>query len=135
VPDSGTLLPGNGALVKTVSDPTVYLIANNQKHGFTTLSVFKGLGYKLSSVLIVTAPELNMVAEGSILSDPNSSHLQGTNIEYQGTIYWVGGAFRHPYTSLDIYNSWNIDNDFSTVVPANSSDMLIQVGDPVIRRP
>ena len=129
VPLGANLTPGNGALVKTVSDPTVYLIAENQRVGFVSKEVFEALGYKFSSVLVVTTPELTMLPLGPNLSTSNQRHTAGTNVSHQGTIYYLTNTERLPYPSIQVYNSWNPDNDFSDVVPANEEDLKIPVGE------
>ncbi len=128
LPEGQLLLPGDGSLVKSPSDPTVYLIARGKKHGFSSAEVFSGLGHKFSSVLTVTAPELDLMAQGEILSNSAVRHLPGTHINENGTVYWLGENFKHAYPSLQVYNSWNVDGDFSQVVPANSADLNIPEG-------
>jgi hypothetical protein len=130
LPSGSLLSPNDGALVKTAQDPTVYLIADQQRHGFTSASVFLASGFKWSSVLVVTAPELNALPLGAIIS----RHLQGVNITSGGTVYYLGDSFRYPYPSLAVYNSWNLANDFSTIVPANGADLTIPVGPNVTAR-
>lgn len=129
------LLPCGGALVKSVEDPTVYLISLGKRYAFTSAQVFLGLGFKFSSVLVVTDPELQALSRGSDLNDSSSAHLPGTDININGTIYWIDGAgVKRPYPSLEVYNSWHINNDFSNVVPANSADLVLPVGSSVTSR-
>src|ERR1039458_1963204 len=90
LPQGANLLPDDGALVKTAQDPTIYLISGGQRHGFTSASVFTGLGFKWSSVLLVTAPELNQQPIGTIIKSPSSQHLLGVDINKNGTVYWIG---------------------------------------------
>lgn len=124
LPVGDILLPGDGALVKDSADPTVWLISGGQKHGFSSASVFGSLGFKFSNVLLVTTPELNKQTVGSIVSDPKSAHLPGLDILDKGTVYWVGyDNLEHGYPSIQVYNSWHIDNDFTKVVPANAADL------------
>lgn len=126
---TGTLLsPDDGALVKTTEEPTVYVIADGQRHGFTSASVFLALGFKWSSILVVTSPELNVLPLGAIISNGSSSHLRGVNASSSGTVYYLGDSYRYPYPSLSVYNSWNLANEFSTVVPANSADLALPLG-------
>jgi hypothetical protein len=133
LPLGAFLLPGDGALVKTESNPTVYLISEGKKHGFTSSTVFTDLGFKFSNVLTVTSPELSLLPEGETLSKVEA-HKQGTNILHQGIVYWINENKRHPYPSLEVYNSWHRDNDFSTVVPANEEDLKMEVGEIVQKR-
>jgi hypothetical protein len=134
LPTGSLLSPNNGALVKTAPDSTVYLIADGQRHGFASASVFLALGLKWSSILAVTAPELNALPLGAIISSGSARHLQGVNITSGGTVYYLGDSFRYPYPSLAVYNSWNLPNNFSTVVRANSADLAVPVGPNVTAR-
>ena len=135
VPQGSILLPADGSLVKSKEDQTVYVISQGQRHGFTSASVFTSLGYKFSSVLVVTNPELQALSKADNLSDATKAHLPGTDINRNGTVYWLdGNQVLHPYPSVAIYNSWHKDNDFSAVVLANSEDQDLPVGDMVIVR-
>ena len=128
LPQGPLLSPNDGALVKTASDPTVYLISNRERLGFTSEDVFNSLGFQFSSVLTVTSPELNALTVGNVLNNGTAAHPEGVQINDNGTIYLMGTTIRDPYPSLEVYNSWNIDNDFSNVVPANAADEAIPVG-------
>ncbi len=134
LPTGNLLSPNDGALVKSTEDPTVYLIADGQRHGFTSASVFQALGFRFSSVLVVTSPELVALPLGAIISDGSSRHLSGVNIAYHGTVYSLDDTFRSPYPSLAVYNSWNRQNNFSTVVPANGADLAVPAGPSVTAR-
>lgn len=126
----GSLLtPNDGSLVKSQADPTVYLISNQQRYGFVSEAVFKALGFKFSSVLVVTNPELQILPKSSNLDQGSARHLSGLDINRNGTVYWIGQDNQlHGYPSLIIYNSWHIPNDFTKVVPANAADMALPVG-------
>jgi hypothetical protein len=135
LPTTSNLPPNNGALVKTASDPTVYLISNDYRYGFVSAAIFSKLGYKFSSVVVVTTPELDQLLVANPISDATQPHLPGTNIISKGTIYWIGEDYTlHPYPSLVVYNSWNIPNDFSKVVLANAADLALPVGNADVVR-
>ncbi|MDE2311708.1 MAG: hypothetical protein KGJ93_01270 [Patescibacteria group bacterium] len=135
LPEDSLLLPGDGALVKSKEDPTVWLISGGQRYGFVSESVFKALGFKFSSVLLVTNPELQALPKASNLADSGAAHLPGLDINKNGTIYWIGDDNQlHGYPSLPIYNSWHLDGDFTKVVPANSADLSLPVGAEVSGR-
>ena len=82
----------------------------------------------------MTAPELTALSLGAIISNGSSRHLQGVNIASGGTVYYLDDNLRSPYPSLAVYNSWNLPNDFSTVVPANGADLAVPVGPNVTVR-
>ncbi len=128
------LLPGNGSLVKSSNDPTIWLISSGKKFGFVSSQVFLGLGFKFSSVLTVTAPELEKLSQGTFLADVTATHLDGVDVNDRGTIYWLSGGKKYGYPSMEVYNSWHKDNDFSRVVPANSADMALPYGGAVSMR-
>lgn len=132
LPVGQPLLPSDGALVRTAQDPTVYLISGQQRHGFTSPQVFLAQGYKWSSILTVTAPELNQQPIGSIISEGADAHLPGADINRSGTIYFVGTDSQlHPYPNSLAYNSWHLQDDYSTVVTANEADLSKPIGIPV----
>ncbi len=122
------LSPDDGALVKTAKDPTVYLISGQKRHGFTSASVFRAWGFKFSFIVIVSDPELSALPPGEVISDPKSRHLPGVNVDFSGTIYFLGQCARHPYPSLNVYNSWNLKDDFGKVVRANAADLALPLG-------
>jgi hypothetical protein len=134
LPHGANAEPADGALVKTVSNPTIYVIADQQRHGFTDPSVFFGLGYEYSFVLTVTTPELNNLAVGSVFSSPTVRHLRGADVSSDGTVYWLDDTSRHPYASESDYNTWHIADDFSTVATANSADLALPMGAAIIPR-
>jgi hypothetical protein len=135
LPADNLLLPGDGYLVKSVKDPTVYLISNRQRHAFTSADVFLALGFSWPSVLLVTDPELQSLPLANNLDNPSSAHLPGLDINDNGTIYWIGSdGKRQGYPDMAVYNSWHKDNDFSNVVMANAADRLLLVSGVVAQR-
>ena len=102
-PAGPLLLPNNGALVKSPTDPTVYIISANQKYGFESLATFTSLGYSVNSILTITTPQLQAVPVGPVLNNSSSAHLAGTDIDLNGTIYYIGGDDElYGYPSLDV---------------------------------
>lgn len=135
LPATSNLLPNDGTLVKTSSDPTVYLVSGGDRYGFASASVFAALGYKFSSVLTVTTRELDQLPVTTALTDSTKAHFPGTNILLDGTVYRIGADGElHAYPSVAVYNSWNVPDDFSNVVPANAEDQTLQVGSMVVAR-
>lgn len=122
IPEGSLLLPEDGALVKKPGDPTVFLTSGGSKHGFVSESVFRALGFSFKEVLTVTGPELDAMPLGEVISDPNGRHLPGVHIKDGSTIYWLDGTGKWSYPDLTVYNSWNLNNKFSHVVPANAAD-------------
>ena len=135
LPKAENLLPADGSLVKSPTDPVIYLISNRQKYPFASAKVFTSLGFKFSSVLTITDNELQYLPFGSTLTNANGNHLPGLDVKLNKTIYWIGyDGQLHPYPSVPIYNSWRVAGDFSMVVPENSKDKKLPVTDPVVPR-
>ena len=128
IPNTENLKPGDGGLVKKPGDTTVYLIFDNSKHGFTSESVFNALGYSFSSVLEVTANELDALPIGTVVANPDMAHPNGTFINQDGTIFRISQNQKFGIPSMDVYNSFNADDDFSHVMPANAQDRLLPIG-------
>jgi ribonuclease HI len=82
--EGGLVLPQDGALVKSQEDQTVYLISNGQRYGFVSSKVFTGLGYKFSSVLVVTNPELQALPRAENLSNEAVAHMDGADVNDRG---------------------------------------------------
>lgn len=135
LPEGSLLTPNDGALVKSKEDQTVYLISGQQRYAFVSSAVYFALGFKFSSVLVVTNPELQALPRAANLDNGKAGHLAGLDINRKGTVYWIGSDGQlHGYPSLTAFNSWHIPNDFSRVVPANDADMALPVGDLVSTR-
>lgn len=128
IPYTENLKPGDGALVKKPGDSTVYLIFDNSKHGFTSELVFNALGYSFSNVLEVTANELDALPIGTVVADPNIARPNGTFIDQDGTIFRVSENKKFGIPSMEVYNSFNLDNSFAHVVLANAQDRLLSLG-------
>lgn len=134
LPYTETLKPGDGALVKKPNDSTVYLIFDNSKHGFISESVFNSLSYKFSNVLEVTANELDALSIGSVVSDLNMAHPNGTFVNQDGTIFRVSEGKKYGIPNMEVYNTYTIDNSFKYVVPANSKDRSLPLGGVLEKR-
>ena len=72
--------------------------------------------------------------QGSLVVDIEASHLDGVDINDKGTIYWLSGGKKYGYASMEVYNSWHKDNDFSQVVPANNADKALPYGGDIQKR-
>jgi hypothetical protein len=130
LPEGPILSPGDGALVKSPNNPTVYLISIGKKHGFNSEATFRTLGFSFTKVLVVTAPELDKMPIGEVIADPSLPHKPGTDINIQGTIYYIdSNNKRLGYPSETVWNSWHFDNDFSNVVIANQADLSLPIGE------
>jgi hypothetical protein len=117
--NSPTTLP-DGALVK--SNSTIYIIENGKKRGFTSLKIFKQMGYKLSNVSAVDASNIPQGEAIAVLS----RHPRGTVVSNKSTIYFLGQDLRYPFPSAEVFFSWG--HQFKEVVPANKYDLTLPLG-------
>jgi hypothetical protein len=125
LPVGAVMLPNEGSLVKDPNDPEIFLVSGQQLHPFVSLDVFSGLGYSLSSVFEISTTDLHALPVGDAITSSASAHLRGTEVVSGQTVYWIGSAGRYAYDSINVYNSWHLQNDFSKIVPANNADLLL----------
>ncbi|MDP2933531.1 MAG: Ig-like domain-containing protein, partial [bacterium] len=128
LPQASLLAPGDGSIVKKTGDPTVWFVTGAKKYGFTSSDVFLGQGFAWGNVRTVSAEVLDSLTRAGNLSDANARHMAGVYITTAGTVYRMGQNTRLGIPSMEAYNSWNVDNDFSQVVPANAADLALPVG-------
>lgn len=128
LPEGSVLAPGDGSLVKKAGDPTVWFSTGGKKYGFTSADVFLGLGFAWSNVREIAGSVLDALGVGSPLASATARHLAGVFVKDGQTIYRMEDLFRRGIPSMEVYNSWNIDNDFSALVPINAADIAVPVG-------
>jgi|GEM_PF-1955630 len=66
------LIYADGTLVKGPSDPLVYLVVNGQKRGFTSGSVFTGLGYSFATI--------QWAPQNTFMDIPMGANIDSTSI-------------------------------------------------------
>jgi len=59
----------DGALLKSDSFPTVYLISNGEKRPFTEEAIFRNLGYKMENILTVSSKILSFYPMGTPIQE------------------------------------------------------------------
>ncbi len=103
---------------------TVYMVYKNTKTGFSSASVFTGLGFKFSNVLPAGYSNLNN--SGYIVTSAHSSHPWGTWIKNgASTVYFVheSGLIPVPDWGTFIANG----GQASFIVSANSADFTLPI--------
>ncbi|MGE5297773.1 MAG: hypothetical protein ACM3KM_01270 [Acidobacteriaceae bacterium] len=101
----------------------IYAIAGGKKRAFTSMEVFKGLGYRLSNV---SFGDTSKIEAGEAIGNTNLRHPRGAVVLHNNTIYFMGSDLRYAFTSEDIFKSWNLK--FEYVVPANQADLSVPEG-------
>ncbi len=105
---------------------TIFIIENGLKRGFTSLSAFIKSGHKLSSVI---EADTSNITVGEVISEAAQRHPRGTVVVSQGIVYFLGKDLRYPFPSEEVFLSWG--NKFKDVVPANSADLAMPIGQVV----
>jgi hypothetical protein len=103
---------------------TCYLISGGQKAGFTSATVFKGLGFSFSST---TIGDVSWMTSTSNISSTTNAHLPGVLINNNGTYQLVAANGVLGIPDAATLQSWGYS--FSDAVTANNADKsLSQTG-------
>ncbi|MEJ0021449.1 MAG: hypothetical protein WDN47_02570 [Candidatus Doudnabacteria bacterium] len=114
---AGTSIYSNGTLLN--DNGTIYIVYKNTKTGFGNLAAFRGLGFKLSNVIVGSDPSL--INSGFIIGSANMAHPWGSWIKNGSTVYFVHDQGLIPISSHDVFiNNGGRDN---LVVAANAYDL------------
>ena len=106
----------------------IYIIEYGKKRPFVSMSVFSGLGFKLSNVI---NGNTSGIPEGDGIFRAEQRHTRGVLVNDNGTVYFMGADYRYPFPSEEVFFSW--DNSFKNVVVANQHDRAVPIG-PLIER-
>jgi SpoIID/LytB domain protein len=121
-------LPGNpakgfrdGTLIRT-PDGTVFIISDGRRRGFTSASVFQGLGFDWKDIVNVSFAEARLHRLGSPVSS-TAKHPDGALMRVHGrpTVWWVVDGKVRAVPSLRVFNSWF---KWSEVVGISRSQLL-----------
>lgn len=96
---------------------TCYLITNGQKAGFTSASVFKGLGYSFNYVM---SGDVSFLQSTGNIDSSVILHQPGTLINKGGTVYVVGNGGLLGVPDWATLKSWGYTA--ADIVTANSAD-------------
>lgn len=122
MPVGPVMVYNDGTLVKGPNDPLVYLVANGQKRGFTSGSVFTGLGFKFSNIQSAAANTFADLPTGANVESATERHTNGVWVlDSTGTVWRMTATGRMGLPSMAVFNSYG--KSWATVVPANAADM------------
>ena len=111
----------DGTLVKGPSDPLVYLVANGQKRGFVSGSVYTGLGFNWANVVTAAVNTFADLPMGANLESATERHTSGVLVNDSGTIWQMTATGRKGVPSMEVFNSYGFS--FARVVAANAADL------------
>lgn len=129
LPSAGSFTFSPGSIIKSSDSPAVYLVsADRTLRPFSSWNVFLQYGYKGNMIWNMSYINFNDYTMSTPITTVER-HVDGTEVIQNGTVYFIDSGVRHPYPSLEIYNSWHTyNNDFTRVVQANSFDLALPVG-------
>lgn len=122
LPTGPVMVYRDGTLVKGPSDPLVYLVANGQKRGFISGSVYTGLGYSWANVRTAAVNTFADLPTGANLESATERHTNGIMVkDSTGTIWIMTATGKKGMPSMEVFNSYGYR--MSEVVPANAADV------------
>ncbi|MFC1632738.1 peptidoglycan recognition family protein [Patescibacteria group bacterium] len=115
----------DGVLVRASTNPTVFLIANDQRNPFTSSTVFRELGYSFDDVIVTDQYAVNLNAYGSKI-DRSDIHPNGAVIRGSGlTVYLIDNGLRRAFTSSQVFKTWF---DWSDVISVSDAELALYTG-------
>lgn len=127
LPTGSFIPPRDGKIIcsnKGSDTGTCYLITDGQKAAFTSVAVFKALGFSFSNTL---SGDVSFLSSAPNISSASQAHLAGTLINKGGTIYLVGDSGLLGVPDIATLTSWGYS--LTDSVPANAADYaMIQSG-------
>ncbi len=130
LPQGSFIPPQDGSIIcsdRGTDKGTCYFVSGGQKYGFTSASVFTGLGFSFSRAKMGDVSWMAMGA--SLINSTTMAHLPGTLVHfvYNGhdTVFLVGGSSLLGIPDLNTFNSWGYS--FTNAVAANAADQAIPV--------
>src|SRR3989338_6441769 len=121
LPAGSVMVYADGTLVKGPSDPLVYLVANGQKRGFVSGSVYTGLGFSWANVVTAAVDTFADLPMGANLESATERHTSGVLVNDSGTIWQMTATGRKGVPSMEVFNSYGFS--FARVVAANAADL------------
>jgi hypothetical protein len=115
----------NGQLIG--ENGTVYIVYRNTKTGFSSGSVFTGLGFKFANVIQVGTSGLN--SSGYTVNTSYASHPWGSWVKSGSTVYFVHEQGLIPVPNWDTF--LNNGGTANVIVSANSYDLRLPVLSPM----
>lgn len=99
---------------------TVYMVNEGTKRGFTSASVFLGLGFSFANLMTGSTADFST---GAVIDSATAAHPAGSLVLDGGTVWYVRSNGKAGVPSMDVFNShgWQ----FSHVVAANASDVAL----------
>lgn len=127
IQDGPFATPVEGTLIKTLNDPTVYIISSGLKLPITG-QIFNHMGFSFSNVKVVDVVEAASWVRGKFLAPKEGTLVKPNN---SNTLYWTIGGSLHPI-------NWNFYLDrglkvFPTIIVTSSDLMSYNIGESYIR--
>lgn len=114
-----------GALLKPLDNPTVYIISGDKKRPFPSAEIFLAMGYSFKHVMIDRDGLLPLVTTGYPVASAAWPHPEGTLVNDRGAVFLVTGQGKMGIQSAEIFESHGFD--WARIVPANNSDRKLHL--------
>lgn len=105
------------------------MIANGQKRGFTSASVFFSLGYRFDQAIPI---DLSDYPADTPIYSGTETHPNGALVLDKNdgrTVWWILDNLRQGFESAEVFNTYGFS--FDRIVPANDQDMSLPIGNLV----
>lgn len=125
--------PRDGSLIcsdRGTDKGTCYLITAGKKAGFTSASVFLGLGFNFSNAL---SGDVSFMTTTDNIASSSQAHRLGTLVNNHGTLQIIGTDAVIGIPSMSVLTSWGYDA--TKAVPANSYDQTLSQTTVLSTRP
>lgn len=94
------VLYASGTLIKSASDPKVYLIEDGVKRWISNADIFIARGYKWADIIVVSASDVAAYPDGASVSWPDGSLVKSVG---QPAVYIISAGKKRPFASAGIF--------------------------------
>lgn len=110
-PEGGIVGWPDGALIKSMGSPTVYVVSSEKKRPFSSAEIFVGLGYRWGSIKLISQSGLDQYELGMPID--SLSYPDGALIKFSDSpdVYLVEGGVRELIPSLDVFSQHGFSFD------------------------
>ena len=129
-PNDGKILYPDGTLIKSMDNPTVYLLESGKKRKITSAVLFKKLGYKWDEVISANPNEMKEYSLGKILTYPDGTLIRKKDTP---TVYKIENGERKEFTSLALFEVTK--SKWSDVIILSNEEFLAYSDGGVLKYP
>jgi hypothetical protein len=125
-PDGPPVEIPEGSLVKSDTDPAVYIIEGSNKRHIANEQVFIGLGYSWSNIWTVPENILANYTLGYEISSQSQNHPNGSLLVSNGHVFRIENGTKRGFVNAQIFTANGYRWEW--VVPASNADLALPDG-------